>query len=138
MPAKDFLHDIVKTALIRDGWVITDDPYTVAFGARRVYVDLGAERLLAAEKGQQKIAVEVKSFVGLSHIYELEKAIGQYAVYKSWLARTEPERILYIALDVEIFDELFQDISGQVLLEDYAIKLIVVDAELLEVSKWIN
>jgi hypothetical protein len=48
MPARDILHDIVKEALIKDGWVITHDPFLVAFGIRKVYVDLDAERLLAA------------------------------------------------------------------------------------------
>lgn len=138
MPARDFLHEIVKQLLIKDGWTITDDPFTILFGTRRVYADLGAERLLAAEKSEQKIAVEVKSFVGLSLINDLEKAIGQYAVYRSWLSRTEPERVLYIALDLEVFGDLFQDISGQVLLEDYSIKLIVVDPENLEIVQWVN
>ncbi len=138
MPARDVLHQVVKDALIRDGWIITDDPLTIAFGARRVYVDLGAERLLAATKGTQEIAIEVKSFVGASPVYDLERAIGQYAVYKSWIARVEPDRLLYLAVDAVIFNELFQDISGQVLLIDYDIKLIVVDSELAEVVKWIN
>lgn len=138
MPARDYLHQIVKDALIQDGWTITHDPFTVAFGSRRIYVDLGAERLLAATKGTQNIAVEVKSFVGASLVYDLERAIGQYAVYKSWIARTEPDRFLYLAVDAVIFDELFQDISGQVLLTDYDIKMIVVNSEQAEVIKWIN
>lgn len=112
--------------------------YTIVFGSRRVYADLGAERLLAAEKNSRKIVVEVKSFVGLSQISELEKAIGQFAIYKSWLARTEPERLLYIALDAEAYGELFQDISGQVLLEDYDIHLIVIQIEQREIDRWIN
>ena len=97
MPARDILHDIVREALIKDGWLITHDPFTIAFGSRRVYADLGAEQLLAAEKEERKIVVEIKSFVGLSQISELEKAIGQFAIYKSWLARIEPERALYIS-----------------------------------------
>ncbi len=27
MPAKDIIHDIVKTALTKDGWIITHDPF---------------------------------------------------------------------------------------------------------------
>ena len=59
MPATDVYHDRVKNALVKDGWTITHDPYTLSFGLKNVFVDLGAERLLAAEKGQEKIAVEI-------------------------------------------------------------------------------
>jgi hypothetical protein len=62
MPALDIYHQNVKNALIKDGWAITHDPYTLTFGQRNVFVALGAERVLAAEKDQEKIAVEIKSF----------------------------------------------------------------------------
>jgi hypothetical protein len=77
MPAKDLYHDTVKRALIKDGWTITHDPYTLSFGQRNVFVDLGAEQMLAAEKDAEKIAVEVKSFQGDSDIRDFEVAIGQ-------------------------------------------------------------
>lgn len=60
--AKDKYHDAVKNALVKDGWTITHDPYRISFGIERVYVDLGAERMLAAERGKEKIAVEIKTF----------------------------------------------------------------------------
>jgi XisH protein len=63
MPARDRYHDHVKAALIKDGWIITHDPLRLHWGVKDMYVDLGAERLLAAEKGTRKIAVEVKSFI---------------------------------------------------------------------------
>lgn len=50
MPARDIYHNNVKKALIGEGWKITHDPYTIAFGLKNVFVDLGAERMLAAEK----------------------------------------------------------------------------------------
>jgi len=61
MPARDIYHDHVKAALVKDGWTITDDPLKLSFGRKNIYVDLGAERLIAAAKGGQKIAVEIKS-----------------------------------------------------------------------------
>ncbi len=76
MPARDHDHERVRRALISDGWVITHDPLRLRWRVRDLYVDLGAERLLAAEKGQQKIAVEIKSFRGLSVVDDLEKASG--------------------------------------------------------------
>jgi hypothetical protein len=62
MPAKDIYHNIVIESLKKDGWLITDDPFKVKCGTKDLYIDLGAEKLIAAEKGQQKIAVEIKSF----------------------------------------------------------------------------
>ena len=49
MPRKDLYHDIVVHALLKDGWIITDDPLTLSYGGRDVYVDLGAERPIAAQ-----------------------------------------------------------------------------------------
>ena len=80
MPARDFYHHVVVEALTADGWNITDDPLRLAFGARDFYIDLAAELPIGAEKGGERIAVEVKSFVGASNIRELELAIGQFAL----------------------------------------------------------
>ena len=73
MPAKDIYHQIVKDALIKDGWTITDDPLKLTIGSRSLYVDLGASKLLAAQKEDQKIAVEIKSFLGASPINDERK-----------------------------------------------------------------
>src|SRR5690242_15810792 len=92
MPAKDIYHETVKKTLINDGLTITHDPYTLSFGQRNVFVDIGAEQMLAAEKGTEKIAVEVKSFQGDSDIHDFELAIGQYVFYRSLLTRFEAGR----------------------------------------------
>lgn len=81
MPAKDVYHQTVKEALRRDGWTITHDPLALKVGRKDLFVDLGAEQLLIAEKAGRKIAVEIKSFVGASNVAELEKALGQYILY---------------------------------------------------------
>ena len=78
MPAKDIYHDNVCNALIKDGWTITDDPLVLSIGTRSVYIDLGAEKLIAAERDNQKIAVEIKSFLSSSPIRDLENAWGQF------------------------------------------------------------
>ncbi len=135
---RDIVHDLVKNALIKDGWRITHDPFPIEFGLRKVYADLGADKLLGAEKGEQKIVVEIKSFLGLSLITELERALGQFVLYKSWLVRSKPDRVLFIALGQDIYDELFRDIAGEVLIEDYALKIIVVDMEREEIVRWIS
>jgi hypothetical protein len=77
MPARDIYHQCVRNALIKDGWTITHDPYTLSVGGTEAYIDLGAERLIAAERGTERIAVETKSFVGASEVRDLEVAVGQ-------------------------------------------------------------
>lgn len=66
MPARDLYHNTVKNALVKDGWTITDDPLTLGIGSTNLFVDLGAERVLGAQKGLRKIAVEIKTFRGSS------------------------------------------------------------------------
>lgn len=55
MAAKDKFHDIVKIALIKDNWRITHDPLLLKFGQYdQIQVDLGAEKMLGAEKEDKK------------------------------------------------------------------------------------
>jgi hypothetical protein len=137
MPARDRYHDQVKNALIKDGWTITDDPLHVKWGQKDMYVDLGAERLLAAEKGERKIAVEVKSFLGHSEMADLEQAIGQYTVYDEVLLRAQPDRTLFLAVDEEVYDNLFEEPIGQLLLDSRRIRLIVFDPHSETIRLWI-
>src|SRR3972149_7021652 len=117
MPAKDIFHDAMKSALIKDGWTITHDPLRISWGGKDMYVDLGAERLLAAEKEGQQIAVEIKSFVGDSEMDDLEKAIGQYVVYRTVLMEREPSRVLYLAIPQDVLD-IFEQPLGKLLLKN--------------------
>ncbi len=65
MPAKDIYHKQVRNALQNAGWTITHDPFVLKWGLRDLFIDLGAERLFAAEKGAEKIAVEVSALMVL-------------------------------------------------------------------------
>jgi hypothetical protein len=75
---KDLIHDAVKNALIKDDWTITHDPYPIQYEEVKLSADLGAERTLAAERGNEKIVIEIKSFVSRSPIQDLKLALGQY------------------------------------------------------------
>ncbi|WP_129633037.1 element excision factor XisH family protein [Candidatus Oscillochloris fontis] len=68
MPARDIYHNTVTHALEKAGWQITHDPFRLQWGTKDMYVDLGAEELVAAEQQGQKIAVEIKSFVQQQHL----------------------------------------------------------------------
>ena len=80
----------MRNALIKEGWTITHDPFRIQWGKRDLYVDLGAERLIGAQKGESKIAVEIKSFLGASDIAELEQALGQLVIYHDVLEEVQP------------------------------------------------
>ena len=66
--AKDIFHESVRKALEKEQWVITDDPLKFKFGDVNFQIDLAAQKLLAAEKAGEKIAVEIKSFLNPSAI----------------------------------------------------------------------
>nr|WP_313887505.1 XisH family protein [Nodosilinea sp. LEGE 07088] len=107
MAAKDLFHDAVKRALEKDGWTITHDPLFISFGGVEMYVDLGAERILAAQRGNEKIAVEIKSFVGASATTEFSMALGQFLKYQLALEEEQPDRTLYLAIPVDAEREFF-------------------------------
>lgn len=94
-----------KAALVKDGWTITDDPLKIEVGRRFIYIDLGAQKLLGAQKQGRKIAVEIKSFISPSPVSELEKALGQYELYSLVLEDEDPDRFLYLAISDLIFND---------------------------------
>ena len=138
MSARDIYHNNCKNALIKDGWKITHDPLRLVWGKKDLYVELGAQRLIAAQKAEEKIAVEVNSFVSQSEVDNLEKALGQYILYHDILARREPDRRLYLAVRDAIFIEVFDEPIGQLLLDNGRIKLLVFQPSTEVVTRWIN
>ncbi len=138
MPQYDLYHDEVKNALSKDGWTITDDPYTLEYKGLRLYADLGAEKLLGAQKSEQKIAVEIKVFNSVSQITELQKAIGQYNMYRSILRRISPDRKLYLAISEEVYQDFFQKPAIQDIVSDQTIYLIIFDPEREVIIQWLN
>jgi len=136
MQGEDLYHDTVCTALIKDGWTITHDSLILKIGGRSVFVDLGAEKLIAAERGSEKIAVEIKSFLGPSPINDLENAWGQFFMYARTLQRREPDRRLYLAVNRNTFETLFKEEAGKLLLEEPGFRLIVFDSNTEEIIQW--
>jgi hypothetical protein len=138
MPINDSIYLPVKNALIKDGWTITHDPYAANFGSVKIFADLAAEKLLGAERGTERIAVEIKSFIGPSPIHDFEEAIGQFLLYFSLLKRVDEGRKLYLAISQDTDDELFSREGIQVAVDDYNISRIVVNLQEEEVASWIG
>jgi len=137
MPAKDIYHDTAKNALINDGWTITQDPLRLRIGKKDLFVDLGAQKILAAEKGPEKIAVEIKSFVGSSEVRDLEGALGQFVLYQNALSITEPDRTLYLAIREAVFTDIFEEEIGKMLLDRNVLKLVTFNPEQEVITRWI-
>jgi hypothetical protein len=136
VPARDVLHDAVKSALVRDGWTITDDPLHLKVPGRNLYVDLGAERLLAAERGAVTIAVEVKSFLGASDVRDLEIAVGQFVIYERLLRRLDPRRCLFLAVPEDAWTTVFSEALGQIILGDLDLRVLVVHPDQEVIVQW--
>jgi len=77
-------------------------------------IDFGAEPLIAAEKDEFLIAIEVKSFVGPSTVNEFHKAVGQFNDYSAALEIQEPDRMLFLAIPEEIGFAFFRKRSFNV------------------------
>ncbi|MEB3278145.1 MAG: XisH family protein [Lyngbya sp.] len=137
MSAKDRFHQVVKVALQKDCWQITHDPFPLQVdGITDMYIDLGAEKIIAAEKDHQKIAVEVKSFLGSSSIYEFHLALGQYTNYRYALEAQEPERILYLAITSNIYNNFFQRPFIQSVIRRSRVNLMIYNLEREEIIQW--
>lgn len=138
MPSRDRYHDTVRRALENDGWSITDDPLRLRWGRQDMYVDLAAEKLLLAARGEQQIAVEVKTFGGASSISDAQKSLGQYFIYLSVMKRLEPNRKLYLAIHEEVYTDFFAEPLGELLLNDYGVPLIIFNPDQEVITKWIE
>jgi hypothetical protein len=100
MSARDHFHTQVKIALQKDGWKITHDPLTLEYKTVEIHIDLGAEKLIGAEKDDCKIAVEIKGFLSGSAISDFHTALGQFLNYRIVLNAKAPERILFLAVPI--------------------------------------
>ncbi len=134
--AKDKIHFIVKQALINDGWEITHDPYIIETKDVDFEVDLGAEKILAAEKQGQKIAVEVKSFIATSFVYEFHRILGQMLNYSIGIEDFEPDRQLFLAVPQKIYDENFHLSFVQKAIKRFKIRLLIYDDKNQIILKW--
>src|SRR5262245_11559911 len=131
--AKDRIHDAVKSALVKDGWTITADPFVIEFADAVLKADMAAERTIAAERESERIAVEVKSFLSPSPFHDLEQALGQYELYRMFLRRIEPDRLVFLAVSEYVWLDFFQREAVQTVVEGAGLRVLVVDIDTEEV-----
>ena len=139
MPARNVHHSAVIQALQADGWTITHDPLLIPYGDRRLFVDLGAERAtLGAERGSERIAVEIASFLADSPVRDLQETVGQFVVYRAVLSQIEPDRRLYLAVSTGTYDSVLSEPVGELVAAEVHLRVLVFDSHERKVVRWIN
>lgn len=138
MSARDLFHEAVKHGLEKEQWHISHDPLELEWEEVKVKIDLAAERLIAAERGEERIAVEIKSFVGTSAISDFHTALGQFLNYRIMLEENDPQRQLFLAVPVDIYQTFFQSRFAQVAIKRHQLALIVYDPIEEEIVTWIG
>jgi hypothetical protein len=134
--ARDVFHNAVRRALEKEGWLITADPLYLKFGRDPVLIDLAANRLLAASQGEQHIAVEIKSFIQNSTLHEFHAALGQYLNYRVVLGSLDPDRMLFLAVPLEVYERFFSRELAQASVAAYQVRLLVYEIENEVIAKW--
>ena len=138
MAPRDAYHNTVKVALQKEGWQITHDPLVVELSSGRLEIDLGAEQLIAAQKDNIQIAVEVKSFLSPSTTSEFHLALGQFLNYRVALKVKEPNRVLFLAVPVKVYHNFFSGELAQLSISEYHVKVVVFDPESEVIVQWNN
>ncbi len=134
--AKDRFHNSVKTALEKEGWKITADPYQINVGDVDFEIDLAAE-MLAAERAGEKIAIKIKSFIGRSNVSDFHTALGQFINYQFALEEFEPERKLYLAIPESIYNSFFQRRFIASVIERTRINLLIYNEKQEVIVQWL-
>ena len=93
-----------------------------------------------AERDQEKIVVEVKSFVSASQFQDLKEALGkfQYDIYPPLLEESKIDRKLYVAISALTYNNFFQRDVIQLIIKKHQLPMIIVDTELEEILQWIE
>jgi hypothetical protein len=138
MPARDKFHGAVKNGLQREGWIITADPLYIEFGGVDLYVDLAAEKVIAAEKAGRKIAVEIKSFSAPSLVAEFHTALGQFVNYRTALQVQDADRRLYLAVPEDTYWTFFTLPFTQTVIAQQQLKVLVYDVAQEVIVKWLE
>ncbi len=137
--ARDIFHGLVKEALENEGWTITHDPFPLHTRKQGgLMTDIGAEKVIVAEKENERIAVEVKSFVHISILHDFLLAVGQFYVYRKILDKNDPERTLFVALPEFVFERIIKFDWAKEVVSGLDMKFILYDTNLKIITAWKN
>lgn len=131
MSRRDLFHDAVRRALEKAGWRIVSDPLTLRLDGRFLFVDL------VAEKDGRQIAVEVKGD-SLSELAEVEKAIGQFVVYRHLIDRKHGAMQMWLAVPEGAYEALWNGVEAQIVRQTLGLNFLVFDSQKEEIIRWIQ
>lgn len=137
MAARDKYHLEFREALEKDGWTITHDPYFLETEETEYEVDIGAEKVIGAEKGGVKIAVEIKSFLRESVAYDFHEALGQYLQYRLGMQMQEPDRAVFLAVTANRYKRIIQLTLPRLSIQQFGVQVVVFDPDDKKITQWI-
>jgi hypothetical protein len=82
--------------------------------------------------------VEIKVFGTPSPVTELERAIGQYSIYRLLLERISPERELFLAVAQDIYEDFFRQPAIQDIVAAHQMRLLIFDPTREDIVAWIS
>jgi len=94
--------------------------------------------LIGAEKENQYIAVEIKTFLVPSTLSEFHNALGQFLNYRLALKLKQPHRQLFLAIPKEVHQSFFTEEFTLLSVAEYNLQIMVFDVQREEVLQWIN
>lgn len=136
MPAKNTHHDVVRDALVADGWTVTHDPFTLFAGERVLHIDLGAERPGGGAVAVEVIAVEVQTIGDRSPVADLQQATGQFVMYRTVLDEQQPDRTLYLAVTQDVYNGFLSEPLGVNVTAHAGLKWVVFDPKQRRIVRW--
>ena len=88
-------------------------------------------------KVERNIAVEVKTFGGPSEVDDLEKALGQFGLYRTVLAKVRPGWTLFLAIPEEALQDVFDEPLGRLVIQELGVQLFGFDPDAEVITRWI-
>ncbi|MEM1121558.1 MAG: element excision factor XisH family protein [Bacteroidota bacterium] len=136
--ARDLIHHQVRRALEKEGWVITDDPFRLNANGVNLEIDIGAERVIAAQKGEEKIFIEIKTLNQRSILYAFYAAFGQYICYRDAIEENDMDNPLFLAIPLSAFKRIEENEFILNRLSKHGIRAVIVDTTSEKITKWIK
>ena len=135
--ARDLIHYHVRRALEKEGWQITNDPYFLRLsGKTNMELDLQAEKIIAAQKGKEKIFIEIKSFARRSILYTFYEALGQYLCYRDALKEAKINLPVFLAIPLLAHKKMKKIPFILRRIQQYKIQLIIIDTVNEKIEVW--
>jgi hypothetical protein len=70
-------------------------------------------------------------------VRSIDTALGQFLNYRDALVLTEPERHLYLAVRLPVYESFFQKRFIQSAIQRYQLRLLIYDVPQKEIVKWL-